>query len=447
MHYDVCIVGAGPAGLSAAIRFKQLCAEKEKNLSVCVIEKGAEVGAHILSGNVFQPTALDELLPDWKEDPTCPISACPAAKDKFYMLFPRFKLRLPTPPQMRSKGNYVISLSEMTRWLAARAEALGVEIYPGFAGAAPMYAGDGSVCGVRTNDVGIGRDGHHKEGHYTPGMSLTAQATLLAEGCRGSLSAAVMKRYNLREKAGADAQTYALGVKEVWEVDPQKHRPGTVWHTVGWPLPVDTYGGGWLYHMSENRVSLGLVVALDYSNPYLSPFQEFQQFKRHPAVAELLQGGTCVQYGARSLNEGGLQSIPALSFPGGALIGDAAGFLNVPKIKGTHTAMKSGMLAAEAAFTSLSTSGTTTTTSSKTSTVDLSSYEEAVKTSWIHTELHAARNIRPAFSHFGGLLGGLLQNALPETTLVQTVRRRSTWPPLCTAVAPTTTMINPPTCV
>ena len=332
MHYDVCIVGAGPAGLSAAIRLKQLCAEKEKDLSVCVLEKGAEVGAHILSGNVLQPTALDELIPDWRGDPTCPVGACPASYDRFYLLTRRAKIRLPTPPQMRSKGNYVISLSEMVRWLSTRAEALGVEIYPGFAGAAPIYGPDSSVRGIRTNEVGIGKDGQRKQ-NYAPGMQLTADATLLAEGCRGSLSEQIMKRYGLREKAGADPQTYALGVKEVWEVDPSKHKPGMVWHTVGWPLPSNTYGGGWLYHMANNRVSLGLVTALDYSNPYLSPYQEFQQFKRHPAIADVLKGGTCLQYGARTLNEGGIQSIPSLAFPGGALIGDSAGFLNVPKIK------------------------------------------------------------------------------------------------------------------
>jgi electron-transferring-flavoprotein dehydrogenase len=410
MHYDVAIVGAGPAGLSAAIRLKQLCAEKERDISVCVVEKGAEVGAHILSGNVFQPTALDELLPGWKDDPTCPITACPTTKDRFYMLTKRAKLRLPTPPQMKNKGNYVISLSEMVRWLATIAENLGVEIYPGFAGAAAIYDPDGSVRGIRTNDVGIARDGHHKEG-YTPGMALTANATLLAEGCRGSLTGEIMKRFSLREKVGADPQTYALGIKEVWEIDPTKHIPGMVWHTIGWPLPIDKYGGGWLYHMSENRVSLGLVVGLDYKNPYLSPYQEFQNFKRHPAVAKLLQGGTCLQYGARSLNEGGLQSIPALSFPGGALIGDAAGFLNVPKIKGTHTAMKSGMLAAEAAFKALGSSGTSTSVPVG-QPVDLFSYEEAVHNSWIHTELHGVRNIRPGFSHLGGLFGGIAYAAL-----------------------------------
>jgi electron-transferring-flavoprotein dehydrogenase len=417
MHYDVAIVGAGPAGLSAAIRLKQLCAEKNKDLSVCVVEKGAEVGAHILSGNVFQPTALDELLPGWKDDPSCPITACPTTKDRFYMLTKRTKLRLPTPPQMKNKGNYVISLSEMVKWLGGKAEELGVEIYPGFAGAAAIYGADGSVRGIRTNDVGIAKDGHHKEGLYTPGMALTATATLLAEGCRGSLSAEIMKKYSLCEKSGADPQTYALGIKEVWEIDPEKHIPGMVWHTVGWPLPMDTYGGGWLYHMSENRVSLGLVVGLDYKNTYLSPYQEFQNFKRHPAIAKLLQGATCLQYGARSLNEGGIQAIPALSFPGGALVGDAAGFLNVAKIKGTHTAMKSGMLAAESAFKALTDVVASTSLSSSLSAlsspgVDLSSYEDAVKNSWIQTELHGVRNIRPGFTHFGGLLGGLAHAAL-----------------------------------
>lgn len=409
---DVLIVGAGPAGLSAAIRLKQLSAEHGRDLSVCVIEKGAEVGAHILSGNVFQPTALDELLPDWRNDPSCPVSDCPVTRDRFYFLTRSLALRLPTPPQMHNKGNYVISLSEVVRWLASRAESLGVDIYAGFSGAGLLRGSDGAITGVRTNDVGVGRDGRRRD-NYAPGMSLSARVTLLAEGCRGSLSQEVIAKYGLREKAGADPQTYALGVKEVWEVDPAKHSPGTVWHTVGWPLPVNTYGGGWLYHMKGGRVSLGLVVAMDYSNPRLSPYQEFQQFKRHPKVAKLLEGGTCVQYGARTLVEGGTQSLPSLAFPGGALVGDAAGFLNVPKIKGTHTAMKSGILAAEHAFQALTSSAP----------VALSAYEQAVKDSWVYKELHAARNIRPGFSHFGGLYGGLVHAAL-DTYLF---RGRAPW--------------------
>ena len=434
MHYSVCIVGAGPAGLTAAIRFKQLqnqqeaTGEKNKQFSVCVIEKGAEVGAHILSGNVFEPRALDELLPEWRDDPTCPITACPVTKDRFYLLTKRHKIWMPTPPQMRGKGkNYVVSLSQVTRWLACKAEELGVEIYSGFAGSSLMYSPDGSVVrGVRTNEVGVGRNGKKKD-TYTTGMELTADVTLLAEGCRGSLSQEIIKKFGLREAAGADPQTYALGIKEVWEVAPDKAQPGTVWHTVGWPLPQNTYGGGWVYHMgggagcngngNPNRVSLGLVVGLDYTTPYLSPYQEFQQFKRHPAIAGLLRGGTCVEYGARTLNEGGWQSIPALAFMGGALIGDAAGFLNVPKIKGTHTAMKSGMVAAECAYKQLTDGGVSGDTAMA------ATYPAAISQSWIHTELYEAKNIRPGFSLFGGLWGGMAYAALDTYVL----RGRAKW--------------------
>lgn len=455
MHFDVLIVGAGPAGLSAAIRLKQRGGEIEQggegnavataSPSVCVIEKGSEVGAHILSGNVFQPTALDELIPDWRNDPTCPVGACPVTADRFYFLAgQRSSLRLPTPLQMRNRGknlqNYVISLSEMTRWLASKAEEMGVEIYPGFAAAELLYSDNSTsqtshsnpfnvspsakVIGVRTNDVGVGRDGRKKTGVWSPGMRLTAKATLLAEGCRGSLSEQVISRYGLRDDTEGrviDPQTYALGIKEVWEVDPEKHRPGTVWHTIGWPLPWDTYGGGWVYHMKggSNLVSIGLVVALDYSNPYLSPYNEFQKFKTHTSIRQLLEGGTCIQYGARSLNEGGWQSMPKLTFPGGALIGDAAGFLNVPKIKGSHTAMKSGMLAADAVFEGLQRANeqqgkeeSSYKHVNNNQTIDLSSYEAKLRNSWVHDELWAVRNIRPAFSRFGGLPGGMLHAAL-----------------------------------
>ncbi|KAI7846048.1 hypothetical protein COHA_000414 [Chlorella ohadii] len=342
MHFDLLVVGAGPAGLSAAIRFKQ--------------------ARHL------------------------------------------FGVRLPNPPQMKHKGNFVISLSETVRWLGRKAEELGVEIFPGFAGAKVMYGPGGEVHGVQTNDFGVAKDGKRKDS-FQLGMALTARATLLAEGCRGSLSQAVMKRFGLREKAGAQPQTYALGLKEVWEVAPEKHKPGLVVHAVGHPLPWDVYGGSFIYHMPDSRVALGLVVALDYRNPHLNLYQEFQQFKRHPMVARLLEGGTCLQYGARTLNEGGWQSIPSLAFPGGALVGDSAGFLNVPKIKGTHTAMKSGMLAAEAAFNAM-------TSQPAGRPLDLSAYETAFKSSWVDQELFRERNIRPSFSLGAGIWGGIAYSAL-----------------------------------
>lgn len=404
--FDVCIVGAGPAGLAAAIRLKQLAAEKGSEVSVCVLEKGAEVGAHTLSGNVLEPRALDELLPDWRNDPDCPIKF-PASADRFYFFSRRRAVRLPTPPQMRNKGNYVISLSETVRWLGSKAEELGVEIYPGFAGSNLLLSRDGAaIQGVQTNDVGVARDGRRKSS-FQRGMALRARATLLAEGCRGSLSEEAIQRFGLRQRAGAAPPTYALGIKEVWEVAPEKHRPGTVWHGVGWPLPWDVYGGSWVYHWDENRVSLGLVVALDYANPHMNLFQEFQQLKRHPAIASLLDGGTCLQYGARTLSEGGLQSLPTLTFPGGALIGDSAGFLNVPKIKGTHTAMKSGMLAAEATHAALA-----AVPAGGRRPLDLSSYEAALQKSWVHEELHRARNIRPSFGLGAGLWGGIAYSAV-----------------------------------
>lgn len=405
MHFDLLVAGAGPAGLSAAIKFKQLCQEKGKELSVCVIEKGAEVGAHILSGNVFEPRALDELVPDWRDDPDCPIHRVPAKTDKFYFLTRSHSIRLPTPPQMRNKGNYVVSLSETVRWLASRAEGLGVEMYPGFAGNKVMYTPDGSaVKGIVTNDMGIAKDGSRKD-NFTLGMALTAGATLFAEGCRGSLTQEVCKHFELREKAGSCPQTYALGMKEVWEIDAEKHKPGMIWHGVGWPLPWDTYGGMWLYHWDLNRVSLGLVVALDYKNPHLNLYEEFQQLKRHPAIGKLLEGGTCLQYGARTLVEGGLQSLPQTGFAGGALIGDSAGLLNVPKIKGTHTAMKSGIIAAEHAFQQLSLHGSGRP-------IDLTAYDSALRESWVGDELTKVRNIRPSFNLGGGIIGGVTYSAL-----------------------------------
>ncbi|KAK4566630.1 hypothetical protein RGQ29_002763 [Quercus rubra] len=336
MEYDVVIVGAGPAGLSAAIRLKQMCLEKGVDLSVCVVEKGAEVGAHILSGNVFEPRALDELLPQWKQE-EAPISI-PVSSDKFWFLTKKRAFSLPCP--FDNKGNYVISLSQLVRWMGTKAEELGVEIYPGFAASEILYDAKDTVIGIATNDMGVAKDGSKKE-IFQCGVELKGRVMLLAEGCRGSISEKIMKKYNLREKRHAQHQTYALGIKEVWEIEEAKHNPGSVIHTLGWPLDQKTYGGSFLYHLQDRQIAIGLVVALNYQNPFLNPYEEFQKLKHHPAIKPLLEGGSVLQYGARTLNEGGFQSIPYPVFPGGAIIGCSAGFLNVPKIKGTHTAMKS----------------------------------------------------------------------------------------------------------
>ena len=338
MEFDVVVVGAGPAGLAAAIRLKQLAPES----SVCVVEKGGEVGAHILSGAVIEPRALAELLPDWQER-GAPLTT-PAGEDRFLFLTAARAIRLPTPPQMHNQGNYIVSLGNVCRWLGQQAEAAGVEIYPGFA-AAELLEEDGRIVGVATGDMGVEKDGEHGA-NYQPGMELRATYTLFAEGCRGSLTKKLIERFDLRGKS--DPPTYALGIKELWEVPAAQHRPGLIEHSVGWPLDAGTYGGSWLYHWGDRMVSYGFVVGLDYKNTWMSPFDEMQRLKAHPAMRKHFEGGRRVSYGARALSEGGLQSMPKLTFPGGALIGDTAGFLNVPKIKGTHTAMKSGMVAAEA---------------------------------------------------------------------------------------------------
>ena len=395
MNYDVVIVGAGPSGLGAAIRLKQLAAEAGREVGVCVLEKGSEVGAHILSGAVLEPRSLAELFPDWKER-GAPLNT-PAVEDRFLYLTAKRAIRLPTPPPMRNHGNYIISLGNLCRWLAKRAEELGVEIYPGFAAAEVLYDQSGRVAGVATGDMGIGKDGQ-PTANYQPGVELRGAYTLLAEGCRGSLTKGLFERFRLRE--GADPQTYAIGVKELWEIDAACHKPGLVIHTIGWPLDAKTYGGSFLYHLENNQVSLGFVVGLDYWNPYLSPFEELQRFKTHPAVHPFFAGGRRISYGARALSEGGFQSIPKLVFPGGAVVGDAAGFLSVPKIKGTHTAMKSGMLAAEAAFEALGAGAPPV----------LEGYPRRLKESWVWPELKTARNIRPGFRW--GLYGGLVSSAL-----------------------------------
>ncbi len=410
MTYDVVIVGAGPAGLSAAIRLKQLAAEAGREIGVCVLEKGSEVGAHILSGAVLEPRALNELIPDWREK-GAPLNT-PVQAEKFLFLNERKHFSVPhmlLPPAMRNRGNYIISLGNFCRWLAEQAETLGVEIYPGFAARSMLYGEDGQVRGVITGDQGIGRDGEPGPA-YTPGMELRATYTLFAEGCRGHLGKELMERFDLRD--GVAPQTYALGLKELWEVDPAQHRPGLVMHSAGWPLDRQTYGGSFIYHLEDNEVAVGFVVGLDYRNPYLSPFEEFQRFKSHPSIRPLLEGGRRISYGARALNEGGLQSLPKLVFPGGALTGCDAGTLNGPKIKGTHTAMKSGMLAAEAAFAALADPAPAPV---------LTDYEKAFGESWVQKELRQARNFRPAFKH--GLVLGTLLVGLDQVVL----RGRAPW--------------------
>ena len=401
MEYDIVIVGAGPSGLACAIRVRQLCAERGLDLSVCVIEKGSEVGAHILSGAVIEPRALDELLPDWKER-GAPLSTA-VTEDRFMFLTRNRALRLPTPPQMHNHGNYIISLGNLCRWLATQAEALGVEIYPGFAAAEVLYDDAGTVTGVATGDLGIGRDGSPTD-RFQSGMELRARQTIFAEGCRGSLTRDLFERFNLR--AGADPQTYGIGIKELWEIDPARHQAGLVVHSVGWPMSTDTYGGSWMYHFENNQLSVGFVIGLDYSNPHLSPFDEMQRFKTHPSVRPIFEGGRRISYGARALSEGGLQSIPKLTFPGGMLIGDTAGFLNVPKIKGTHTAMKSGMTAAEACVDHLAAAEAT---------AEATDYPERLRRTWLWSELAAVRNIRPAFRW--GLYGGIAYSALDTYVL------------------------------
>ncbi|KAL1301706.1 hypothetical protein AAFC00_005915 [Neodothiora populina] len=403
---DVCIVGGGPAGLSAAIRLKQLANEAgNEDFRVLLLEKAGELGDHIVSGNVIEPSALRELLPDWNDEsnPNRFEHITPATKDKMRFLTSKYSLPIPTPPQMNNHGNYIISLNQFTKWLGERAEEIGVEIYPGFAASEVLYNADGSVKGVATNDLGISRSGKPKDS-FERGMEFHARVTLLAEGCHGSLTKQVIKKFDLRRDS--QPQTYGLGIKEVWEIDPAKFQKGLVVHSMGYPLPTDTYGGGWMYHFGDNMVSIGLVVGLDYPNPWLAPYGEFQKMKQHPMYKEYLEGGKCISYGARTLNEGGFQSIPKCAFPGGALIGDTAGFLNVPKIKGTHTAMRSGMLAAEAAYTALDGA------KDDDSSVFLYDYEDKLRESSIWTELKEVRNMRPSFHNPLGLWGGIMYSGL-----------------------------------
>ncbi|KAF2663092.1 hypothetical protein BT63DRAFT_129780 [Microthyrium microscopicum] len=412
---DVCIVGGGPAGLAAAIRLKQLANEAgNEEFRVLVLEKAGEIGDHIVSGNVLEPTALNELLPDWNSDdnPNKFEFITPATKDKMRFLTKNSAIPLPKPPQMNNHGNFILSLSQLVKWLGERAEELGVELYPGFAASEVLYTPDGSVRGVATNDMGVSRAGKPKDS-FERGMEFHARVTMLGEGCHGSLSKQIIKKFDLRRDS--QHQTYGLGIKEVWEVKPENFRKGEIVHSLGYPLPTDTYGGGWMYHFGDNMVSVGLVVGLDYPNPWLAPYGEFQKMKHHPLYSSVLEGGKCISYAARTLVEGGFQSIPKVAFPGGALIGDSAGFVNLPKIKGTHTAMKSGMLAAEAAYSAL--------TSKDNGSVFLYDYEDALRSSSIWAELKQVRNMRPSFHSPLGLYGGVIYSGLEAYVL----RGKSPW--------------------
>jgi len=405
MEVDVLIVGAGPAGLAAAIRLMQLAQEKGTEISVCVLEKGSEVGAHILSGAVMDPRAMTELFPNWQEL-GAPLNT-PVTAERFMFLTEHNAISLPTfllPKATHNDGNYIVSLGNVCRWMGEQAEAMEVQVFPGFAASEVLFHDDGRVKGVVTGIMGVGRDGEQKDS-YQPGMELHAKYTFFAEGCRGSLSKQLIAKFGLAESS--DPQTYGIGLKELWEVPDDVHQEGLVVHTAGWPMDTQTYGGSFLYHLENNQIAVGFVIGLDYQNPHLSTFDEFQRYKTHPMIRDYFAGGKRISYGARALNEGGLQSLPELVFPGGALLGCAAGFMNVPKIKGSHNAIKTGMLAAEAAFDAIADAA------GEVPAPVLAAYPESVKSSWVWEELTAARNFRPAFSKWG-LIGGTLYNGVEQ---------------------------------
>ena len=396
MNFDVLIIGAGPSGLSAGIRLAQLAKKNNKELSVSVVEKGSEVGAHILSGAVLETKALDELIPDWKSK-DAPLKT-ETKKDNFILLTKNKSFKLPTPPQMKNDGNYIISLGNFCRWLAKQAEELGVNIFPGFAASEILYdEKTKKVIGIRTGDQGIDKNGKQLE-NFQQGYDLLAKQTIFAEGCHGSLTKKLINKYNLRDNS--DPQTYGIGLKELWEIKPENHKLGEIIHSIGWPLDNQTYGGSFLYYLENNQVSVGFVIGLDYKNPHLSPFDEFQRFKIHPKIKKIFEGGKRISYGARALTEGGFQSIPKLTVPGGLLVGCTAGFMNVPKIKGTHTAMKSGMIAAEEIFKNIFDEKK----------MEINTYENEIKKSWVWDELYRVRNIRPSFQW--GFWPGLIYSAI-----------------------------------